>query len=71
MIRMPSVRSNPSKLALNFVPRSRMRNFTARERSAGTKLGLRACWVTHAQDGFAVTPERCTCRVSMSIKNST
>jgi hypothetical protein len=32
---------------------------------------LRACWVTQRPLGLAVTPPRCTRRVSSSIKNST
>jgi hypothetical protein len=38
MALMPSERDTSSELAVNFEPRSRMRNLTARERSASTKL---------------------------------
>jgi hypothetical protein len=39
------------------------------ERSAGTKLRLRACWVTHSPAGFDGIPFECTRRVSISIEN--
>jgi hypothetical protein len=40
-------------------------------RSASTKSRLRACWVTQALLGLAVTPARWTRRVSCSKKNGT
>ena len=58
MILMLSLRNTSSKLAVNFASRSRMRNFTSRERSISSELRLRACWVTHSPTGLAVTPER-------------
>src|ERR1039458_8274493 len=57
-IRMPSARNTSSKPTVNFVSRSRMRNLTGRERSASTKLRLRACWVTHRPVGLAVTANK-------------
>jgi len=44
---------------------------TCRRRSASIKSRLRACWVTQAPSGLAVTPARWTRRVSSSMKNST
>jgi hypothetical protein len=38
-------------------------------RSPGPSNRLRACWVTQALSGLAVTPPRWTCRVSSSMKN--
>ena len=35
---------------------------------ASPKLRLRTCWVTHSPTGLAVTPERWTRRVSISMK---
>jgi hypothetical protein len=35
------------------------------------EIRLRVCWVTHAPTGLAVTPERWTRRVSISMKNNT
>ena len=32
---------------------------------------LRACWATQAEQGWAVTPARCTFRVDNSMKKST
>jgi hypothetical protein len=40
-------------------------------RSPSTSRRLRACWVTQRPSGLAVTPVRCTRRVSSSMKNST
>ena len=46
-------------------------NSTRRPRSPSTRRRLRACWVTQAQSGWAVTPAKWTRRVSSSMKNST
>ena len=67
---IPSVRNTSSKLAVNFVSRSRIRNRIARELGQD-ELRLRACWVAHAPAGLAVTPEKWTRRLSSSMKNST
>ena len=69
--RRPRERNTSSKLRANFASRSRMRNRTCRPRSPSTSRRLRACWVTQAPSGLAVTPARCTRRVSSSMKNST
>lgn len=53
-----SERNTSSKSAVNFVSRSRMRNFTGVARSERTTLKLRACWVTHGPIGRAVTPAK-------------
>lgn len=50
---MPSAANTSSKLAVNLVSRSRIRNLTGHTRSERTKLRLRACWVTHFPAGFA------------------
>ena len=50
-IRMPSARNTSSKPTVNFVSRSRMRNLTGRERSASTKLRLRAAGSPTARSG--------------------
>jgi hypothetical protein len=42
-----------------------------RSRSPSANSRLRACWVTQAPFGWAVTPARWTRRVSSSMKNST
>jgi hypothetical protein len=44
---------------------------SCRPRSPGTSSRLRACWVTQAALGLAVTPARWTRRVSSSMRNST
>src|SRR6266571_5041251 len=67
----PSERNTSSKLRQNFASRSWSRKRTCRPRSPSTSCRLRACWVTQALPGWAVTPARCTRRVSSSMKNST
>ena len=57
-VRMRSVRNTSSKPAVNFVSRSRIKNFVERDWSARTKLKLRACWVSHSPTGLAVMPLR-------------
>ena len=54
MTLMPSVRNTSSKLDVNFVSLSGMRNLAAGDRPAR----LRACWATHSPAGLEVTPER-------------
>jgi hypothetical protein len=54
-------------LRQNFASRSRSRNRIGRPRSPNTSRRLRACWVTHSPLGLAVTPARCTRRVSSSM----
>src|SRR5450756_1709319 len=71
MIRAPSARNTSSKLAVNLVSRSRIKNFVGRARSARTKLRLRACWVTHSPAGLVVMPVAYPLRVSSSMKKST
>src|SRR6266516_2569346 len=67
----PSERNASSKLRQNFASRSRSRKRTCRSRSPNTSSKLRACWVTQVLSGWAVTPARCTRRVSSSMKNRT
>jgi hypothetical protein len=45
------------------------RNRTPRSRSPSARF--RACWVTHAESGFLVTPRRCTRLDPSSIAKST
>ena len=56
---------------LNLASHSRIRNRTGSLRSAKARARLRACWVTHAPLGCAVTLARYSRRVSSSMKNST
>src|SRR6266536_362396 len=50
----PSVRNTSSKHPGYFESRSWIRNRTPPRRSSMARL--RACWVTHAESGWAVTP---------------
>src|SRR4029450_12506752 len=65
-IRMPSDSKTASKRSVNFASRSRMRKLNCPTRSASSMSGLRACWVTHAPVGLAVTPSRWTRRLATS-----
>ena len=67
----PSEPITSSKLRQNFVSRSRSKKRTRRPRSCNTSSRLRACWVTQAPLGLAVTPARWTRRVSSSRKHRT
>ncbi|MGH2652082.1 MAG: hypothetical protein ACRDHK_12850, partial [Actinomycetota bacterium] len=49
--------------------RSRTTNRTPRSRSPTARF--RACWVTHAESGFLVTPRTWTRRDPSSMANST
>lgn len=71
MTLMPSVRRTSSKLDVNFVSLSRMRNLAGRDRPVMSKVRMRACWVVHSRTGLAVMPLKWTRRVSSSMKNST
>src|SRR6266540_3173431 len=53
-MRTPSVRNTSSKHPGYFESRSWIRNRTPPRRSSMARL--RACWVTHAESGWAVTP---------------
>ena len=67
MASMPIEASTASKLAVNLVSRSRMRNRNCRPASSRSDAKLRATWVTQGPLGLAVTPSRCTRRRSISI----
>jgi hypothetical protein len=67
----PSERKTSSKARQNFPSRSRGTKRTRRPCSSKASSRLRACWVTQAALGLAVTPARWTRRVSSSMKNST
>jgi hypothetical protein len=69
MILTPSERNTSSNAPVNLESRSRIRNRTPRSRSPTAKLG--ACWVIHAESGFAVTPRTSTRRDATSIAKST
>jgi hypothetical protein len=69
MILAPSERNTSSKGRENLVSRSRITKWTPRSRSPTARL--RACWLTHAESGFVVTPRTCTRRVAMRIANNT
>ena len=56
---------------LNLASRSRIKNRNAAARPPRSITTLRACWVTHAAVGWAVTPRMCTRRVAISMTNST
>jgi hypothetical protein len=45
---MPASANTASKLAMNFVSRSRTKNRNPSARSPITRMRLRACWVTHS-----------------------
>jgi hypothetical protein len=67
----PSEQNRSSNVRLNFSSRSRTTKRSRRPRSPSISRRLRACWVTQAPFGLAVTPARWTRRVSSSMKNST
>src|SRR5665213_1953991 len=71
MVRMPSERNTSSKLVVNLVSRSRIRNLTGCARWASSQDRLLACWATQAPVGCAVTPVTYARRVSSSMKNRT
>ena len=71
MISTPIDANTASKLAVNFVSRSRTRKRTWRPASSSSAAKLRATWVTHRPVGLAVTPSRWTTRRSSSMTNST
>jgi hypothetical protein len=56
--------------AENFASWSRSTKRSRRPRSPSATSKLRACWVTQAPFGWAVTPARSTRRVSSSMKNN-
>jgi hypothetical protein len=67
---MPSERKTSSKARVNLLSRSRTRNRGRTSSSSSCINRLRACWLTQAQSGFAVTPARWTRREPCSIQNS-
>ena len=56
-----------SKAAVNLASRSRMRNRNRCPASSRSMVRLRACWVSHAPVGCAVTPRMWTRRVACSM----
>jgi hypothetical protein len=71
MVSTPIAAKTLSKLAVNLVSRSRMRNRTRWLASSSSAQKLRATWVIQGPLGLAVTPRRCTTRCSSSITKST
>ena len=67
----PSAQNTSSKLRENFASWSPSTKRSRRPCSPSATSRLRACWVTQAPFGWAVTPARWTRRVSSSMKNST
>ena len=65
----PSERNTSSNAPEYLASLSRIRNWALARRSLIARL--RACVVTQAEQGWAVTPARCTLRVEISIKKST
>lgn len=68
---IPPAANTSSKGPQNLEARSWMRNRTGAESSSRTIVRFRACWVTHAESGWAVTPARCTLRLESSMKKRT
>jgi hypothetical protein len=68
---MPSAVNTASKDRVNFASPSRIRNRNAEVHSPRSITTLRACWVTQAAVGWALTPRMCTRRVAISMTNST
>src|SRR5664279_2078743 len=56
-VRIPASVNTVSHAAVNFVSRSRMRNFNALDARSRSTSRFRACWVTHALFGCAVAPK--------------
>ena len=71
MVRMPWEQKASSKLAVNLVSRSQIRNLTGRPRWANSWDRFLACWTTQATAGLAVIPVSYTLRVSSSMQNRT
>ena len=67
MIRMSMAANTASKAAVNLLSRSRIRNRNRRSASSRSMSRLRACWVTQAPVGWAVTPRMCTRRLACSM----
>jgi hypothetical protein len=67
----PVERQTSSNALVNFVSRSRIRNFHAVPRSPTPASRLRACRATQRPVGWSVTPARCTRRLLSSMTNST
>ena len=67
MMRISSAVKTASKAAVNLASRSRMRNRNRCPASPRSMVRLRACWVSQAPVGWAVTPRMCTRRVACSM----
>ena len=69
--RVPAAANTASKVRMNFVSRSRTRNFIGCPASSRTMTRLPACWVTQSPVGWPVTPNRWTRRLPMSMAKNT
>jgi hypothetical protein len=71
MAEMPMALNTSSNDAVNFGSRSRMRKRNRCPASSRSEVKLRATWTTQAMAGSAITPSRCTTRLSTSMTKST
>jgi hypothetical protein len=71
IVRMSMAVKTVSNVAVNLASRSRMRNRKRRPASSRFMSRLRACWVSQAPLGWAVTPRMCTRRVACSMTKKT
>jgi hypothetical protein len=71
MASMPMALNTSSKVAVNFVARSRMRKRKPLPASSRSEVKLRATWATQALTGRVVTPSRCTTGLSTSMTSRT
>jgi hypothetical protein len=65
--RILSERTTSSKLRVNLLSRSRMRNRGRTSSSSSPISRLRPCWVTHGPSGLVVIPASQTRRVANSM----
>jgi hypothetical protein len=63
----PDIVERPGELGVPV----RIRNLNTAARSPRSRRRLRACWATHGPVGWAVTPAKCTRRLSSWMTNST
>ena len=68
---MPIEVKTSSKLLVNLVSRSRMRNRKLRPASSTSEAKFLATWVTQALFGLVVAPRTCTTRLWTSMMNKT
>ena len=71
MVSTPMEVNTSSKVAVNLVSRSRMRNRNRRPASSRSEAKLRATCVIHGPFGLVVAPRTCTTRLCTSMTIST